>query len=78
VCVCPFTTENMEYKKLCTKDLEKADIDKWADAVQRDFFVSTPMTHQPTTCTVHSCTPPTHTRTHTHTHSHKPSQPRCL
>lgn len=30
--------EDIEYKKLCTKDLEKPDIDKWADAVQRDFF----------------------------------------
>ena len=40
-----FITEDIEYKKLCTKDLEKADIDKWADAVQRDFFVSANIVH---------------------------------
>ena len=40
-----FITEDIEYKKLCTKDLEKPDIDKWADAVQRDFFVSTNIVH---------------------------------
>lgn len=40
-----FITEDIEYKKLCTKDLEKPEIDKWADAVQRDFFVSTNIVH---------------------------------
>lgn len=30
--------ENIEYKKLCTKDLEKKEIDDWANAVERDYF----------------------------------------
>ena len=34
-------TEPIEYKVLCTKDLEKEDIEHFAEAVKRDFFVRT-------------------------------------
>ena len=44
----PPHAEDVEYKKLCTQDLEKKEIATWTDAVQRDFFVSA--TRDPPTC----------------------------